>query len=876
MAADPRATGELTRSLDALGQADLPRAGGKGASLGAMLQAGLPVPEGFAVLTEAYQLFVRHNGFQEPVRELVEEVAPDDPEALAEAAQALKDRFIAGEIPEPVARAITQAYQGLGGGLVVVRSSATAEDLPGASFAGQHDSFLNIDGGEEVCDAVRRCWASLWNPRAVSYRKRVGLDATDIAIAVVVQRMIDAERSGVIFTANPLDHRRDRMLLSASFGLGEAVVGGAVSPDTWILDRNGEVVDHQVADKTVITVREGKGTVERPMPEDRRRAVTLGGGEVTELADLGRRAQAHFGSPQDLEWAIEDGKVYLVQSRPITSLFPLPEPLPDPAAGLRLYLCFNVHAQQMLEPITPMGIDYWRALVGGFAHAATGRPEREAPWLKVAAGRIFADITELLRKPGRWPTLAEAVSDKDPVTGQALLAFGEREGDRITGRKGGIGFWWRLGPLLVRLGWRGLLAALNPERARVRVLAETDAAIRGIERAAEDLHTMEERVAFIRDVLGRRGAIIWIIPVAVMNPGLMAEGAVRKKVGAWLGDKGRFTPVQRALPHNVTTEMGLELWRLGRRLKAEGREPTADHPGVAEFLGRFGHRAIWEIDPGIPRWAEDPAYVLDLIRGYMEAPEEADQEAQFLRNRSEAEEAAAALVAQVREAKGRLRGAVFAWQLRCYRELAGLREQPKFEGARMITVARRILKAAGEELVAEGHLDDADDVFFLGFQDLLALEGDRAGDLRSRAAAARATYRAELGRRAVPRWMTSDGECIFGVPAEDGEGVLAGLPVSAGTHEGLVRVVLHPSEGKLEQGEVLVCRGTDPAWTPLFLRAGALVMETGGAVSHGSIVAREYGLPAVAGVAQATERLRDGQRVRVNGETGQVTLLDHD
>lgn len=194
----------------------------------------------------------------------------------------------------------------------------------------------------------------------------------------------------------------------------------------------------------------------------------------------------------------------------------------------------------------------------------------------------------------------------------------------------------------------------------------------------------------------------------------------------------------------------------------------------------------------------------------------------------------------------------------------------------MITVARRILLAAGEDLVAQGDLDDASDVFFLGFEDLLAVEGGRAGDLRAKAAAARSVYESEMKRRAVPRWMTSDGECIFGVPSEEGDGVLAGLPVSAGTHTGRVRVVLHPSSAQLEQGEVLVCRGTDPAWTPLFLRAGALVMETGGAVSHGSIVAREYGLPAVAGVSDAADRLRDGQLVRVNGETGQVTLLADD
>ena len=865
---------DLTANLTHVSSADLALAGGKGASLGAMLGAGLPVPEGFAVLTQAYRDFVDHNSFAEAVRHLVEDVPGDDPAALAEAAQALKDLFLAGDIPPHVADAITTAYGDIGAGLVVVRSSATAEDLPGASFAGQHDSFLNVEGPQDVAEAVRGCWASLWNPRAVSYRKRAGLDTTDIGIAVVVQRMIDADRSGVLFTANPLDHRRDRMLLSASFGLGEAVVGGDVSPDTWVLDAKGAVLEHHLSDKQVITVREGKSTKNQPMPEDKRRAVSLSDTEVAELAALGARAQTYFDSPQDLEWAIEGGRIYLVQSRPITALFPLPEPLPAPEDGLRLYLCFNVHAQQMLEPFTPAGIDWWRAIVGGFAHAATGRPERELPWLKEGAGRLFADITPLLRSPARWPQLAEAASDKDPVTGKALLAFRDREGKRITSRKGGIGFWWRLGPLLARLGWRGLMASLNPEKARLRLLAETDNAIRQIEQEARGLSNMRARVDFIRDVLGRRGAIIWIIPVAVMNPGLMAEGALRRKARDWLDDEGLITPVQRALPHNITTEMGLTLWRLARQLRAEGVEPAANHPGVVAFLDRFGHRALWEIDPGIARWSEDPAYVLDLIRSYMDAPEEADQEAQFHRQKAEAEAAAADLVARVRAAKGGLRARVFAWQMRCYRELAGLREQPKYEGARMIALARRIWLEAGAELVTSGALDAAEDVLFLRLDDLLAFEEGRAGDLRSKAADARADHARETTRRAVPRWMTSDGEAIFGVQAEDAEGVLTGLPVSAGTYEGRVRVILHPAGATLERGEVLVCRGTDPGWTPLFLHAGALVMETGGAVSHGSIVAREYGLPAVAGVAEATTRLQDGQRVRVDGQSGQVVILD--
>lgn len=852
---------------------DLVSAGGKGVSLGEMICAGLPVPEGFVVLTEAYHAFIRKNNLQEEICKLVKTVSSTDTAALEATSKALQQLFYQSEIPTGIVQDISAAYAAIGGGSVVVRSSATTEDLPGASFAGQHDSFLNIESSETVCDFVRRCWASLWNARAISYRKHQGFESSDVALAVVVQRMIDADRSGVLFTANPLNHRRDQMLVSASFGLGEAVVSGKVSPDQWVLTSDGLVVETHIADKQVITVRKSEGSVNQPMPPEKRRLGTLTVSELAELAKLGCKAAQYFGSPQDIEWAWADGKCYLLQSRPITSLFPLPEPLPDPDKGLRLYLCFNVHAQQMLEPITPMGIEYWRALVGGFAHAVTGRSEREVTWLKVAGGRMFADITELLRKPGFWPKLAEAMSDKDPITGRTLLAFRDREGDKIIGRKGGIGFWWRIGPLLVWLGWRGLMAVLNPEKARIRLLAETNAAISAIEAKAAELTTMQTRVDFIRNVLGRRGALIWITPVAVMNPGLMAEKAVRSKVGRWLGNESLFIPVQRALPHNVTTEMGLALWRLAQQLKTENTEPVINHPGVKSFLSRFGHRAVWEIDPGIPRWNEEPTYVLDLLRSYMDASEDSDQETLFIRQKTEAEVVAADLIAQVRRAKGILQASIFAWQIRCYRELAGLREQPKFEGARMIAIARQVMLQAGADLALQGLINTPDDVFFLTLDDLLATESGTINDLRPKVDKACAEYHREMQRKTVPRWVTSTGECIFGLPVEEREGVLVGQPVSAGQHEGQVRVVLYPVGVKIKPGEVIVCHGTDPAWTPLFLSAGALVMETGGAVSHGSIVAREYGLPAVAGVANATTRLFDGQRVRVNGETGEVLLL---
>jgi rifampicin phosphotransferase len=493
---------------------------------------------------------------------------------------------------------------------------------------------------------------------------------------------------------------------------------------------------------------------------------------------------------------------------------------------------------------------------------------------------MFFDVTELLRNPKRWEGFGTAIADKDPVTTEALRLFLAREGDQIAHRGPGIRIPLRLVPVATRLALRYLAAAIAPERARRRLQRETDAAIGALEADAAGVTGVADRVRFIEEEIGRRGAMAWLVPVAVMSPGLAAESAIRERLARWLGDASGLASIQRALPHNPTTEMGLALWRLAGRLRAEGIEASSEHAGVRDFLARFGHRAVWEIDPGVPRWSEEPEYVLEMLRGYGEQYGGVDQERQFRDHEAEAERVADELVSRVRRDKGRLR----AWQLRrlinLYRQTGGMREQPKFDGARIIALTRRVLRAAGEELVRRGRLDDADDVFFLTLDQLRSAdEADaapqaRGTDLRDAAARAQSEYLRERERRAIPRWITSAGECIFGVPSEAGEGVLGGFAVSPGVHEGTVRVVLHPSGARLEAGDVLVCRGTDPCWTPLFLRAGALVMETGGAVSHGSVVAREYGLPAVAGVANATQLLADGMRVRVDGETGQVTVLE--
>jgi pyruvate,water dikinase len=350
-------------------------------------------------------------------------------------------------------------------------------------------------------------------------------------------------------------------------------------------------------------------------------------------------------------------------------------------------------------------------------------------------------------------------------------------------------------------------------------------------------------------------------------PGVASRFLAEWLVERWLNDPAALRPVLRSLPHNPTMAMDLALWRVSRVLKAEGAEPSADHPAVRRFLARYGHRGVREIDVGMPRWREDPGPILNMLRTYLTHTAESDPERQFREGERAAKAAMAALVDRVRGARGRLRAALLKFLLRRVRALAGLREYPKFLFVRVIAALRRAMARAGAELAAAGRLDRAEDVFFLDVFDLQS-----SADLRAVAAANRAAYRRELGRRLVPRVMTSEGETFYTTPHLV-PGALTGTAASAGVYEGRVRVVLDPAGAKLEPGEVLVAPGTDPAWTPLFLSAGALVMETGGIMSHGSVVAREYGIPAVVGVPEATRRLRTGQRVRVDGESGQVIPL---
>jgi pyruvate,water dikinase len=842
-------TEPLTVSLVEVDRSSVSLVGGKGANLGDLARANFPVPDGFILTTHAYALAAN--------------ATQVDPREPAEAAERLRT----SPVPDAIAAAARMAYVGLGGGRVAVRSSATAEDLPGASFAGQQDSYLDVVGDDGLLDAIRRCWASLWNERAVAYRRANGVDESGVSLAVVVQCMVEASAAGVLFTADPVTGRRRSATIDAIAGLGDQLVAGAVDPDHYaVATATGEVVQRAPVGKEAV----------------------LSDGELQALAELGDRVERHFGAPQDIEFALDrDRRLWLVQSRPITTLYPLPDDAPDPERELRVYFSGNVF-QGYFEPLTPMGIQFFRLLGTAISRmfGATIEDVAAGPRIIKDAGmRLFVDVTPIVR---------------DPVGRQAFVgmtSMGEARSSTVLSQLASdprLPLERRSRLHSIRLIAKALMRAGVP-RAALRVMRAPDATrerfVREIDEFARvDLPldaTASQRLDAFESVILTASPRMFPRMIGTIAPAMLSFGLAARL----LRGKARMSELQtitRGAPHNPTTQMDLALWALCTQVRADpesraallersapelamayrdGKLPARLQAGLLAFLARYGFRSIGEIDLGVERWSENPQHILGALANYLRLGDDAlAPDAQFARGEHEAEAMIGSLLARVHGPK-RL---VLRFVLRRVRALIGSREAPKFHIIRLlVTPARELLKPVGNELASSGRLAQADDIFFLTLPEARrAVAGE---DLRQVVAKRRATFDRERARRHIPRLLLSDGTDAE-VALVSVTGGLRGSPASPGVVSGIARVIRSPQGARLEPGEILVAPSTDPGWTPLFLTAGALVMEMGGMMSHGAVVAREYGIPAVVGVAGATEQITTGQRVTVDGSAGTVAL----
>jgi phosphohistidine swiveling domain-containing protein len=837
--------------------------GGKAGNMGELTRAGLPVPPGFCLTTEAYRQATAGAGLDE-IFTALEQAAGTDVVTLSALAERARILVQAAPIPAEIAEAVAARYAQLGPDVpVAVRSSATAEDLPFASFAGQQDTYLNVVGREAVLDAVRRCWASLWTDRAVVYRASNDIDNRTVRLAVVIQRMVDAEVAGVLFTANPVTGRRHQAVIDASPGLGEAVVSGAVNPDHFIVDTaTGSILDRRLGDKRLaIRSLPGGGTehVELPQGSD---SACITDNQVLALARLGDRVEQHYGAPQDTEWAIDAaGTLWLTQARPITTLYPLPDRISAPEP--RVYFSVNV-GQGVFRPFTPAGIATFR-LVGSGAARMFGFPVADplaGPTPFAEAGeRVFIDVTTAVRsRVGRaiLPKVLDVMEARSAAVFRSLfadprLSITEQSRLPFLRHVGGAAVRAHVPPHLIH-------ALLRPTQARARV--ERIGSRLDDHLASQPGLPAEQRLDWIERVLQEEFPYLAprILPVA--GAGFIALWLARRMLGAE-ATSGELQTVLRGLPHNVTTEMDLELWRMAQRIRAD--ESSSDRE-IATFLSRYGHRAVAEIDLGMPRWSDDPSHIRGVIANYLRlSPGEGAPDEMFARGAAEAE----AMIDTLAERVGGLRGRLVRALLRRTRELAGIRELPKFHFVQIVAAARAELGIVGAELHRLGRIATPDDVYFLDF--VQARAALRGLDLHDEVASARQRYDDELRRRHIPRVLLSDGtEPEAGLLSDVTEGTLTGTPASSGVVTATARVILDPVGAHLEPGEILVCPSTDPGWTPLFLTAGGLVMEMGGANSHGAVVAREYGIPAVVGVPNAVATISTGQQITVNGSAGTV------
>ncbi|GHO47904.1 PEP/pyruvate-binding domain-containing protein [Ktedonospora formicarum] len=873
----------------------LARVGGKGANLGALTQTGFPVPPGFCITTSAYKQVTGTLDLDATLDELAATPASDQAR-LHELAATMRTRLLATSMPEEVGAAIQEAYRELAGDEalpVAVRSSATAEDLPFASFAGQQDTYLHVVGVEAVLDAVRRCWGSLWTDRAVSYRASNGIDPHSVQLAVVVQSMVEAQVAGILFTANPLTGKRNQAVIDANPGLGESVVSGAVNPDHFVVNTStGEVVEQHIGEKKML-IRGTAGGGTEHVTLEASQEVCLDEHQLEELAKLGQRVEEYYHAPQDIEWALDDQhKLWLTQARPITTLYPLPACKPTSPETLHAYFSFNV-AQGVFRPLTPMGASIFRR-IGSEVATLLGMPPHipgEPTFMLEAGMRLYLDMTTPFSNRLGRPILTALMGVMEARSQPILEELSHDKRFPLTKKSRPASLLF-LARILLRVGIlrRVLYGFRHPEQAmrmRADLVAELEQKAHIPEHASA-----EQRLAKVEELCSTFPANIRRI-LTYMGPAMISTLLTYRLLdGIASGDEIQTT--MRSLPLNVTTEMDLELWSLAQKIQRdavslavmrgansaqithdyrEGKLPPVLAEGLASFLRTYGHRGVAEIDMGLPRWSEQPEPIIEILGNYLNhtQPEQAP-DIQFERGAREAEEMMATLRQRARQ-KSWLRGKALNFAFSRMRALLGIREFPKFFVIKTFAYARAHLWAIGEELVRAQRLEKAGDIFFLYLPEVrTALNGQ---DFREIVRARHDTYAYELRRKHVPRVLLSDGtdpETLLSAPHAEGGDSLRGIAASPGRVTGRARVILDPAGARLEQGEILVAPSTDPGWTPLFLTASALVMEMGGPMSHGSVVAREYGIPAVVGVPHATDRLTTGQLITVDGISGTVSI----
>jgi rifampicin phosphotransferase len=860
-----------------VGKTQLFLVGGKGLNLGKLSKIhGIQVPDGFCVTTEAFQkALAQHEAFHALLSQLTL-LKVVDRARIREISKKIREVIMEVEIPADVVKAVAYYHSRFGDEhAYAVRSSATAEDLPHASFAGQQDTFLNISGLDAILRHISRCWASLFTDRAVIYRMQNGFDHSQIYLSVIVQRMVFPKASGILFTADPITSNRKALSIDASFGLGEALVSGLVSADFYKVE-DDRIVDKRIAAKKLaIYGREEGGTETQQIELDQQKTQTLTDQQILQLARIGRQIEAHFSFPQDIEWCLVDDEFYIVQSRPITTLYPIPE-----ADDEENHVYVSVgHQQMMTDPMKPLGLSFWLL--------TTPAPMRRA------GGRLFVDVTQRLASPASRKMLLNAMEQHDPLIKDAMMTVVERKNfikslpddEKLqSSSQSTIGQSVDF-PTQIENDQTIVTDLINNSQTSIEELKQNIQSKSGAGLFDFILEDIQELKKILFDPKSS----------AVIKAAMDASAWVNENMNKWLGEKNAADTLSQSVPNNITSEMGLALLDvadvirpypevidylkhvkddhiLDDLVKFNGGQETRD--AIYEYLRIYGMRCVGEIDLTRTRWIEKPTKIVPMILSNINNFEPDASHRKFEQGLQEALKKEQEIVDRLKQLPdGEQKAKETKRMIDLIRNFIGYREYPKYGMVnRYFVYKQALLKEAGQ-LVHANVIREEEDIYYLTFEELR--EVVRTNKLDYEIISKRKEEYTLYEKLTPPRVITSDGEIVAGeykrdnLPAE----AIAGLPVSSGVIEGRARVILNMEDADLEEGDILVTSFTDPSWTPLFVSIKGLITEVGGLMTHGAVIAREYGLPAVVGVENAAKIIKDGQRIRVNGTEGYIEIL---
>lgn len=854
--------------------------GGKGLNLGELSRIeGIRVPEGFCITTEAYKRAVEHNDEYNAMLEQLSTLKVKDREGISAISGKIRKVIEGIEISKDIEEEITCYLSQFGTEhAYAVRSSATAEDLPLASFAGQQDTYLNIKGKDAILRHVSKCWASLFTDRAVTYRIQNGFGHRKVYLSVVVQRMVIPQVSGVMFTVDPVTSNRKVLSIDASFGLGEALVSGRVNPDIYKV-RDGKILDKKVhAKKMAVYALEAGGTEEREIEPARQHVQALTGEQVLQLENIGRIIEAYFACPQDIEWVLFDDEFYIVQSRPITTIYPVPEN----DGRNRVYMSVG-HQQMMTDAMKPLGMSFFQLL------------SDKLPLYK-AGGRLFVDLTHDLSSPVGRKLLLSTVDKGDPLMKNALLNLMQRK-DFIKSLPRGQRY---ISMRTEGLSWSMLIQAFRIYRKNdpaiiQNLIARNEASIKDLQQRIANLSVDELFDFIVQDHKQLKEIMFDPRGLGAIIVGVLVSGWINNKMEKWLGEKSAVDTLTQSVPNNVTSEMGLALLDVADVVRQspaviEYFQHASDETFFADlaklegggavsksiraYLEKYGMRCSGEIDITRTRWSEQPTALIPAILSNVKNFAPNARSVKFEQGRLEAEQKEQELLSRLEQLpNGKQKSKKTKRMISVLRNFMGFREYPKYTFIQRYWIYKQALLKEAAKLVQKEIIREKEDIYYLSFEEYR--EVVRTNQLDYSIIIRRKEEYEVYEKLTPPRVMTSEGEVISSkfntgnIP----RGALPGLPVSSGVIEGRARVVLKMEDTKIEDGDILVTTFTDPSWTPLFVSVKGLVTEVGGLMTHGAVIAREYGLPAVVSVENATKLIKDGQRIRVNGTEGYVETL---